>query len=108
ATACGATLFAPYSVARMERGAGRVAVERITYVNDQALARLAGFPQMILVGAPQPVAFFAYHDKPSLVTPPVCECSRLAEPHHNLAAALADWTNAIFSPHTAPLMRERV
>ena len=80
AACCGASLFAPYSVARMERGAGRVPVERIPYVIDQAVARLAGFPQMILVGAPPPVAFFAYPDKPSVVTPPGCDIHRLAEP----------------------------
>ncbi|HEX6840685.1 MAG TPA: acetolactate synthase large subunit [Stellaceae bacterium] len=108
AAACGATLFAPYSVARMERGAGRVAVERIPYVIDQALARLAGFPQMILVGAPPPVAFFAYPGKPSVVTPPGCEIHRLAEPQHDLAAALAALVEAIGAARTPPVLRERI
>jgi len=107
AAACGATLFASYSVARMERGVGRVAVERIPYVIDQALARLAGFPQMILVGAPPPVAFFAYPEKPSVVTPAGCEIHRLAEPQHDLAAALAAVAEAVGAARTPPVLSER-
>jgi acetolactate synthase-1/2/3 large subunit len=108
AAACGAALFAPYSVARMERGAGRVPVERIPYVIDHALARLAGFPQMILVGAPPPVAFFAYPDKPSVVTPPGCDIHLLAEPRHNLDGALALLAEAVGAARTAPKLQQRV
>jgi acetolactate synthase-1/2/3 large subunit len=108
AACCGASLFAPYSVARMERGAGRVAVERIPYVIEQAVARLAGFPQMILVGAPAPVAFFAYPDKPSVVTPPGCDIHRLAEPRHDLDAALALLAEAVGAARTPPKLQQRV
>jgi acetolactate synthase-1/2/3 large subunit len=92
----------------MERGAGRVPVERIPYVIDQAVARLAGFPQMILVGAPAPVAFFAYPDKPSVVTPPGCDIHRLAEPGHDLHAALTLLAEAVGAARAAPKLQQRV
>jgi acetolactate synthase-1/2/3 large subunit len=54
---------------RMERGAGRVSVERIPYPVDQALKTLEGVKHIVLVGSRIPVAFFAYPDKPSLLAP---------------------------------------
>jgi acetolactate synthase-1/2/3 large subunit len=64
AAATGARLMAQTFNARIERGAGRVAIERVPYPVDAAVAALAGFRHVILVGAKQPVAFFAYPDKP--------------------------------------------
>ena len=52
----GARLIAQGSNARTQRGRGRVSVERIPYVVDQALKVLAGLKH-ILVGAKMPVAF---------------------------------------------------
>jgi acetolactate synthase-1/2/3 large subunit len=52
---------------RLERGAGRVQVNRIPYVVDQALKVMEGAGNLVLVGAREPVAFFAYPNKPSLL-----------------------------------------
>ncbi|MBV9827480.1 MAG: acetolactate synthase large subunit [Alphaproteobacteria bacterium] len=84
----GARLIAQGSNARTQRGRGRVSVERIPYVVDQALKVLAGLKHVILVGAKMPVAFFAYPDKPSLLTPPDCQGHTLARPEEDLIAAL--------------------
>ena len=65
----GARLMAPSFNARIERGAGRVFVDRIPYPLDQSIATLAGTKHFILAGAPSPVAFFAYPNKPSVLTP---------------------------------------
>ena len=46
----GARLIAQGSNARTQRGRGRVSVERIPYVVDQALKVLAGLKHVILVG----------------------------------------------------------
>jgi acetolactate synthase I/II/III large subunit len=54
-----ATLIAPYPFARMERGCGRPEVLRLPYPREQAFALLSEFPQVILVGAQMPVAYFA-------------------------------------------------
>jgi len=76
--------------ARTERGAGRVAAERIPYPIDQALAALKGFRHFILVGAKPPVAFFAYPGKPSLLSTEGAEMHVLARPDEHLIHAL-EW-----------------
>ena len=60
AQASGARLLAQQSNGRIERGAGRVAVNRVLYRVDDALADLADIEQVVLLGAKIPVAFFAY------------------------------------------------
>ncbi|NIV75958.1 MAG: hypothetical protein GWN37_14330, partial [Gammaproteobacteria bacterium] len=55
AAASGARLLAQMSNARLQRGAGRVTVERVPYPVDQALAMLEGVRHMVLVGAKAPV-----------------------------------------------------
>src|SRR5712691_1664614 len=104
----GARLIAQGSNARTQRGRGRVSVERIPYVVDQALAVLAGLQHVILVGAKMPVAFFAYPDKPSRLTPEGCEGHVLARPDEDLVLALewlADEVGARAVP--APVVNER-
>ena len=104
----GARLIAQGSNARTQRGRGRVSVERIPYVVDQALAVLAGLRHVILVGAKMPVAFFAYPDKPSQLTPPEAEGHVLAAPQEDLILALewlADEVGARAAP--APIVNER-
>ena len=84
----GARLLAQGSNARIARGRGRVAVERIPYVVDQALALLKGLKHLILVGAKTPVAFFAYPGKPSLLSPADAEGHLLASAEEDSIAAL--------------------
>src|SRR5215468_2170872 len=78
ATATGARLIAQGSNARIQRGAGRVPIERLPYPVDQALAVLRDVRHLILIGAKAPVAFFAYPDKPSVLTPDGCQIHRLS------------------------------
>ena len=89
AAATGARLLSQTSNARVERGAGRVAVDRVPYPVDIALKFLAGLKHLMLVGAKAPVAFFAYPEKPSELTPADCEILCLARPGQDLGAALA-------------------
>ena len=74
--------------ARTQRGHGRVFVERIPYVVDQAVRVLSGLRHIVLVGAKMPVAFFAYPGLPSELTPPGCTPLVLAQPHEDGPAAL--------------------
>ncbi len=78
--ATGAELLAPTQVPRLQRGAGRVFVDRIPYVIDAAMKRLAHLERVVLVNAKAPVAFFAYPGMPSLLLPPACEVVELAGP----------------------------
>jgi len=88
AAATGARLRAEGSPARVARGRGRVAVERVPYVVDQAVEALSGVRHLILVGARKPEAFFAYPGKPGYLFPPDAEIHMLARREENAAAAL--------------------
>jgi acetolactate synthase-1/2/3 large subunit len=90
ATATGARILAQGSNARIERGAGRVPIERLPYPVDQALAVLKDVRHLILVGSKAPVAFFAYPDKPSVLTPEGCQIHLLSTIAEDSIAAL-EW-----------------
>ena len=76
----GATLATQFFSARVERGAGRVPAFRIPYFVDPALAALKGFKHIVTVETREPVAFFAYPDKPSLLKSPDAEVYQVCRP----------------------------
>jgi acetolactate synthase-1/2/3 large subunit len=86
----GARVMAQTFNRRMERGAGRFSVERVPYPVDQALAALDGTKRMVLVGSKPPVAFFAYPDKPSKLSPDYCEFTTLSRTEEDSVHAL-EW-----------------
>ena len=88
ASASGARLVCEVFPARLQRGVGRVAPERLPYFAEAALEALEGTEQMILVGTRAPVAFFAYPGKPGWLTPDGCETQTLATVDQEPAAAL--------------------
>ena len=97
ATATGARLLAQGSNARIERGAGRVPIERLPYPVDLALGVLKDVRHLILVGSKAPVAFFAYPNKPSVLTPDGCQIhplSTIAEDSLSALEWLADEVGA--------------
>ena len=73
---------------RLERGAGRVQVLRIPYVVELAQEVLKKAGNLVLVGAREPVAFFAYPDKPSLLMDPDATSTKLAGTDEDMEAAL--------------------
>ena len=106
ASATGAKLLAPYPFARMERGAGRVPVQRLPYVQEQAVETLKDFRQMILVGAPVPVSYFAYPGKSSVLAPPDCVIHTLASPEENSAGALEALVDALSLNDKSPVLTQ--
>jgi acetolactate synthase I/II/III large subunit len=86
----GAKLLAQTFNRRMERGAGRISLDRIPYPVEQALAVLAGVKHIVLVGSKVPVAFFAYPDKPSKLAPEDCRFVTLSRPEEDSVHAL-EW-----------------
>ena len=102
AAATGARLWAPTANRRIERGAGRHPIDRIPYVIDQATRALAGLRHLVLVGAPVPVGFFAYPDKPAFMAPPDAEVYVLARPEQDLPAALAALADELAAPPVPP------
>ncbi len=84
--------------ARLERGAGRVPVDRLAYLAEFAAMQLEGLAHLIVVDAKSPVSFFAYPDKASDLVPEGCTVHVLAGPHGDPAAALAALADAVGAP----------
>ena len=80
---------------RMARGRGRFSIDRIPYVIEQALPILKDFKHIVLVEANDPVAFFAYPNKPSLLKPEGCEVHRMTAGGENSVAALEALAGAL-------------
>ncbi|MGK2903392.1 MAG: acetolactate synthase large subunit [Mycobacterium sp.] len=69
AVATGARPLVETFPARLARGRGTPAIERLAYLAEQAEQQLAGTAHLILVGARAPVAFFAYPGRSSGLVP---------------------------------------
>ncbi|UGY05094.1 acetolactate synthase large subunit [Bradyrhizobium quebecense] len=80
---------------RMARGRGRFSINRIPYVIEQALPILKNFRHIVLVEANDPVAFFAYPNKPSMLKAEGCEVHRMTAWGENSVAALGALANAL-------------
>lgn len=106
AAATGARLLCQTFPARLQRGAGRVPVERLPYFAEQATATLQGLQQLVLVGSPAPVSFFAYPGKPSWLTPEGCEIITLASADEDIPDALDALTQRLHATR-APQTRTR-
>jgi acetolactate synthase-1/2/3 large subunit len=91
----GARLLHDYFTPRMTRGDGLPEVERIPYFAEDIVETLKGLEQIVLVGAPPPVTFFAYAGKPSWVTPEGCELLTLAGPQQDTVGALEALAEAL-------------
>ncbi len=98
----GARLLAETFPARLERGAGRPAVDRLAYLAELATAQLASPAHLILAGARAPVSFFAYPGQPSSLVPAGCQVHALAEPGEDVPAALAALASLV-APAGRPL-----
>jgi acetolactate synthase-1/2/3 large subunit len=80
-------MFETFS-ARLHRGARRFPVKRLPYFPEEVADVLADLSHLILVGSKPPVAFFAYHGKPSWLIPQSCHLVTLASPEENVLQAL--------------------
>jgi len=98
----GCRLISEGSNARLERGAGRVQVERVPYVVERALAVLQDVRRMVLIGARAPIAFFAYPGKPSVLTPEACEIVKLAGVEDDVEGALEALADELGAGKMAP------
>jgi acetolactate synthase-1/2/3 large subunit len=98
AAATGARLLCDTFAPRLERGAGRVVIERLPYFAEQLVETLASVEQLVLVGATPPVAFFAYPGKASWCSPDGCAITHLAHPHEDGVTALTAVADAIGAP----------
>jgi acetolactate synthase-1/2/3 large subunit len=102
AAAAGARLIAALSNARVERGRGRVPIDRVPYGTDAATEALAGIRYLIVVGTRKPVNFFAYPGKPPTAVPEDCTVHVLARPEQDVVAALARLVDRLGAPPCDP------
>lgn len=94
----GATLLVPYATGRIERGRGLPSLDRIPFPVAAAVSMLQGYDTLILLGAAEPVAFFAYPGLPSRVVDPATRLLTLATPQQDVLDALSrlrDATGAV-------------
>ena len=101
AAATGARLLGETFPARLERGAGLPALERLAYLAEFAQPQLAGTQQLILAGARAPVSFFAYPGLPSSLVPGGCQVHTLARPGEDVCGALASLAGRV-APQARP------
>jgi acetolactate synthase-1/2/3 large subunit len=98
----GARIAHEYFTPRITRGAGLPHIERIPYFGEEIAERLSGLEQIILVGAPPPVTFFAYPRRTGWVTPDGCALITLAQAQDDGAAALAALADVLDAHQDAP------
>ncbi len=72
----------------MERGAGVASPERLIYVAEFAIAQLQDFEALVLIGARDPVSFFAYPNVPSTFRATACELIDVGAPGTDTRTAL--------------------
>jgi acetolactate synthase-1/2/3 large subunit len=103
----GARLMAQQANGRMQRGAGRVQVDRVPYVVDQAVAKFADTRQVILISAKAPVGFFAYPGRPSSMLPDDCRVIDMVDLDTDVAAAIAALADEVGVADVEPTLAPR-
>lgn len=98
AAATGCEVLKNGSNGRAERGRGRHAFNPIPYPVDQAVAAMQGVEQVILIGVPKPVIFFAYPNKPGSPVPADAELHVMTRPEHDQVQALAALCDELGNP----------
>ncbi len=101
----GAALLVETFPARLERGAGLPAIERLGYLAEQVEYQLAGVEHVILAGTRAPVAFFAYPGKPSDLVPDGCTVHVLASGGDDAVDALERLADLV-APDAEPVLQE--
>ncbi len=101
AAATGARAMVETFPARLTRGAGVPALERIGYLAEQAAYQLDGVEHLIVAGTRAPVSFFAYPGKPSDLVPEGARVHHLAGLDTDVVAALEQLAD-LLTPGTQP------
>ncbi len=106
AAATGARVSAQMFNRRIERGRGRHPLGPVPYPIEAAVKTLAGVRHAILVGAADPVGFFAYPGQPGRLLPADADVHVLARPEQDAAGALAALADMLGAPPVAPPSHE--
>jgi acetolactate synthase-1/2/3 large subunit len=101
----GCRIATQFFTARIERGAGRVPLERIPYYIPAALSFLKDFRHIVTVETGEPIAFFSYPGKPSQLKPSGCAVHSLIAPDEDSVAGMEMLVEALGAARTEPLVR---
>ena len=96
--AVGVRVLTDTFTARQSRGEGRFRPDKMMYFGEQALKDLADVDLIVLAGTSQPVAFFAYPDRPSVLVPEGCDLQTLCGREVDAPAALNALADALGAP----------
>ncbi len=88
AAATGCKLLCETFPARLERGAGRPAADRLAYLAEFTAMQLDGLRHLVLLDARSPVSFFAYPGRPSDLVPEGCVVHPVAGEADDVSAAV--------------------
>jgi acetolactate synthase I/II/III large subunit len=105
--ATGCRIATQFFSARIERGAGRVTLERIPYAVNQAVEYLKSFRHIVTVETTEPIAFFSYPDKPSLLKSPGTSVHELVEIGEDGVAGLDMLVEAVGATHAQAVLQQR-
>ena len=81
--------------ARLDKGAGRINSVRIPYVVDKAVEVLKDFDSIIIIGARRPVAFFAYPNKPGVLTQETTKFIELASLSDDITSVINELSDKV-------------
>ena len=98
----GVRFFCDCFVPRLQRGAGRPAIEIIPYFVESALQLLQKLKHVFLIGTRAPVGFFAYPGLPSRLLPPGCQVHTLSQPGMDGRMVLRQLLDATGAGDTQP------
>jgi len=101
----GVRLISEVFPARMERGSGRPAVERLAYLAEMAEVQLRGLKHLIIVDTKPPVSFFAYPGKESYLVPDGCSVHCLVTPEDDIASILASVSEQLGAANVEPALQ---
>ncbi|MEZ5995792.1 MAG: acetolactate synthase large subunit [Hyphomonadaceae bacterium] len=107
AAATGARLIGETFSTRLQRGEGRVPIERLPYFGEWAAGVLKDMHSIVLAGARAPVSFFAYPGKPSAIAPETAALLELADPRTDAADALGRLADALSAPSSPTTLQAR-
>jgi acetolactate synthase I/II/III large subunit len=102
ATATNSKLLMETFPAIMDRGANVASPERLIYVSEFALDQLKDCGAVILLGAREPVGFFAYPNVPSRLVGESSDVIDVAPPGSDVDGALEMLVDALHAPAFSP------
>jgi acetolactate synthase-1/2/3 large subunit len=103
----GCRVATQFFTARIERGAGRVPLERIPYYVPAALAFLSGFKNIVTVDTGEPIAFFSYPGLPSQLKPNDCAVYPLVLAGEDCIMGLEMLIDVLGAQKTEAMLQER-